>query len=178
MTHLPGRNGSCVANPQLNGQLCHRDPKDFQKSLVSAAKVKTDTLSYRNAYRYYAANDHNIISFSMPAVTSLGRSRYCYYCLLQQRTLERCQEKEKTMNNVRRIRRRRKRKEEEEGEGEEEEEEAEEEEEERGGKRSFLFLLLLILPLITDGHTVLRRRPVCIRKYVFLSDFIILPMRE
>ena len=46
MTHL--RNGSCEANPQLNWQLCHRDPKDFQTSSVSAAKIKTD--SYRNAY--------------------------------------------------------------------------------------------------------------------------------
>ena len=54
--------------------LCHCDPKDFQKSLVSAAKVKTD--SYRHvyakvktdSYRHAYANDHNI-SF-MPAVTS------------------------------------------------------------------------------------------------------------
>ena len=64
MTHL--RNGSCAANPQLNGQLCHRD---FQKSLVSAAKVKID--SYCNAY----ANDHNI-SF-MPAVTSTSGHVHC-----------------------------------------------------------------------------------------------------
>ena len=66
MMHL--RNSSCAANPQLNGQLCHRDPKDFQKSLVSA-KVKTD--SYRNAY----ANDHNI-SF-LPAVTSTSGHVHC-----------------------------------------------------------------------------------------------------
>jgi hypothetical protein len=57
MTYL--HNSSCTANPQLNSQLCHRD---FQKSLVSAAKIKID--SYSNTY----ANDHNI-SF-MPAVTS------------------------------------------------------------------------------------------------------------
>jgi hypothetical protein len=75
MTQLHSDNCSCAANPQLNSQLCHSDPKDFQKSLVSAAKVKID--SYCNVY----ANDHNI-SF-LPAVTSTSGNVHCeLLCIL------------------------------------------------------------------------------------------------